>query len=516
MSPRWLVGYVRVVRAVRSRAPAVLGGLSIACIALTWWAFAAEAARRGIRMAPLEELYASLGLFAFSGNRLGFPETWLLTFCYFFAPFLAASALIEAGLRAAESRNPLLLFQVHGHTVICGAGALGTLLAETLEAQGRLTVLVDADPKESSPLDSPYLWVKGDMTRRSTLDAARVATAEQVFLTAGDDLVNLEVAIKLRARDAEAAAGPTVFCHVADGGLRDTLRRTRAARGEAQIVYFNGHQLAAKALVARLLLHQRLNGLHLAEDVQLRVVDGGSFQLARPFALATPVAVVGLGRFGHAVASQLLSLGGRDIHLRVVDRDARAVTRFLDGLSDALRARVTADVMEVEDLRWADALRREGVGGSALLCTDADRANLRVAMQLFEHGVPSVIRMFDEGVGDRLQDLTSAEQIDVAGFRSLFLDALPMLTHRGELLDDGVPVPRIRACVRTQREASGQRRRLWYQMHLTSSEAAELEGRAIDVQSLPWSGPRTPFQTSHRWLVRADDVTGRLSAQAPS
>ena len=111
---RYIRAWIHGIEALRRRAGVVLAAGATTTIALGLLGFPLEASVRGAHIGPFEALYSTLGLFAFAGNRFGFPQTTLLRFAYFAAPFVSASALVETALRAVADGSSLLLFGLRG------------------------------------------------------------------------------------------------------------------------------------------------------------------------------------------------------------------------------------------------------------------------------------------------------------------------------------------------------------------------------------------------------------------
>ena len=250
---------------VRAHADVLLPALTVATVALGVGAFDAEATARGEGMPWHEALYSTLGLFAFAGNRFGYPQTALLASVYFLAPFVTASAVAEVFLRLVESRTSLLMTGLRGHTVICGAGTVGAMIAEGADEQGLAAVFINNTEPERGDRHGALL-VKGDMLQPRVRARARVAFADAVYVTTADDLLNLEVATELAAeRGARAGNGsPRIFCHVDDDALRAALRGAPQQGGApADIRYFNCYRLAAKALLGRVFARRWLGAVQL-------------------------------------------------------------------------------------------------------------------------------------------------------------------------------------------------------------------------------------------------------------
>ena len=496
MHPRLIFAYVWLARQVRARAGGILAFLTVVTVGGGVVAFQAEGVHRGTPMSVAEALYSTLGLFAFAGNRFGFPETWSLVAVYFLAPYITASALLEAAFRMLSERNSVLLTGMRGHTVIGGAGNLGLLLAREKDRVQTPTVLVnDALPETTDGTNA--LVVVGDMRRAETLRSARAEAARSVFLTAGDDLVNLEVATRLARRfdGHPAGSGPAIYCHIADAALRDTLL---GPDGPRRVNYFNSYRLSAKALVARMFAAGWIPALQVTAGAYL-VARDARFEVATQAPEGAPrlVVVVGLGRFGSAVAEQLADLLPDDTLLWLVDNRSAVVEATLARIGG--RAGVKGWTTEATDPVWRRNVDGYGKEALVFLCTDQDRDNLRVAMSL-ARSARTVVRMFDQPFVERFTPAGGDTfEIDVAGFSGLFHDAFPMLGHQHDVDGPDGRMPRIRTCLRLRDD--GER---WYLAWLSDYEchAALSAGRDVAVQ-LSSLAPIEVTIPGGWWLVRS-------------
>src|SRR4051812_42254934 len=134
-----------LLRAMRAHAGRVLVVVASLIILLGPAAMLREARLQGIAMGRWEALYATLGLFAFASNRVGYPQTVALQLVYFAAPAVAASAVFGAFYRVLEERMPMLIGRARGHVVIGGLGNLGTVLCRYLQAHGHAVIAIERD-----------------------------------------------------------------------------------------------------------------------------------------------------------------------------------------------------------------------------------------------------------------------------------------------------------------------------------------------------------------------------------
>ncbi len=503
---RYIRRWIGTIEGLRNRAgPALVGGTLLILIA-GQVAFPLEAGARETHIGWMEALYNTLGLFAFAGNRFGFPHTAVLRAVYFAAPFVSASALIETALRVVASGSTFLLFGMRGHTVVGGIGNLGTLIASRQDDLGEMQVLIDRDPRDRAgkevggPSLGPHVVIVGDMTVASVLRRARVQHANKVFLTAADDLVNIEAAARIRALIPAGTAGPTVYCHVYDEELREGL-----ADEHPGLVYFNSYRLSAKALVARLFRDGWLPSVEVSRSCNL-VARGAGFALAREAPPSPVFIVVGLGRFGRSVLQQLVDAAPANARFVAVDRSARAVDSAIGSLAPHERPAVTGLAADALDGGWLDAMPKDGRAAVVLFCTDNDRANLTMAMRAARAGHRTMSRMFDQEAGAALHEAyANHQEIGVAGFRELFHGAFPILTHTQAPSQHGPSAQRIRTCV-------GQKgtKELWYLMRLSPDEVASVSAKhgSVRLSDLAWDGPAGEAPPADAWLLTTKDLAG--------
>lgn len=321
--------------------------------------------RPGLPEEPVPvRLYYAIGLFVLGGLDLGVPTggpSWaraLLWGAYFLGPVITTTAVAEGVLRVANPRW-LGRWRNRDHLVVVGT----TQVAWVYEAVARR---LDADRR--------ILHVSLDDYRTSAAQI-RADQAWRVVLADGDDLSNLGAAWELHRLHPDV----DVVAHVGSIALRREVARMAEAAG---VRLFNTHEMAAAAIFERDLAP------HFAETAGQDVV-----------------ALVGFGRFGQTVFSQLLDWAHRDVaHIIVVDyAAARNVRNFAAqvGLDDTVK--LTVLDLDVRDPHaWAEiATHLTGdVPPLAVLCTDDVATNLQAASGLRKR-LPDAalyVRCFDDSI----------------------------------------------------------------------------------------------------------------------
>jgi voltage-gated potassium channel len=89
--------------------------------------------------------------------------------------------------------------KLKNHTIICGIGRLGTILAKELRAAGKPFVAIDNDPLRLRALEEQgCLVLNGDASDEATLEQAGIARASTVAAVMSTDATNVFVTITAR------------------------------------------------------------------------------------------------------------------------------------------------------------------------------------------------------------------------------------------------------------------------------------------------------------------------------
>jgi voltage-gated potassium channel len=94
--------------------------------------------------------------------------------------------------------------RLNGHTIICGIGRLGTMLARELRESGKSFVAIDMDRERLRDAEeSGYLVLHGDATEEKVLEQAGIARASTVATVLSEDALNVFVTITARELNPE-------------------------------------------------------------------------------------------------------------------------------------------------------------------------------------------------------------------------------------------------------------------------------------------------------------------------
>lgn len=109
--------------------------------------------------------------------------------------------LIDGELKKALEgrRMTSTISKLSGHTIICGIGRMGTILAKELHAAGKPFVVVDTDSvRLHEAAERGFLIVDGDATEERVLEAAGVKQASVLATVLSDDALNVFITITAR------------------------------------------------------------------------------------------------------------------------------------------------------------------------------------------------------------------------------------------------------------------------------------------------------------------------------
>jgi Trk K+ transport system NAD-binding subunit len=251
--------------------------------------------------------YYSLGLFVMGGLDLGMPQggpvvaRYFLWFAYLGAPFIAASALIEALFKALAPKH-WQLRKIKNHIIIVGTGSLTMSYLKVLRSHHRRVPIVvidnDIDALRSEELKELYnvMTINGDITHDYFLLQLRIDKAVKILMMGDDNFQSYEAAHKIIQLAPQMAHKVVIHC--------DNLRFMRAMAGSrvaALCHSFNSYHLAAAGLVKS----------HLIEH----------FHHTEPLDM---VIIAGFGRFGQTIMEEVHKHALDEIDsVAIIDLDAK-------------------------------------------------------------------------------------------------------------------------------------------------------------------------------------------------
>jgi voltage-gated potassium channel Kch len=297
--------------------------------------------------------------------------------------FLAPVAVAYVGLQAvaalfvqqASELRIRALFR--RHLVICGLGRAGLDFAIAFAADGTKVVAVDVEPSaraidECKERAIPLLI--GDASDRALLVKAGVGRARAVVVTCGDDNVNGDVALTLRASSRARPSPLQCFVHIGDDRLCASLEEAMLLSSDTastRVEFFNVHRSGPQAL-----LNAYARPTAGGRAPHLLIVGAGE--------VGTNLAVEAARRSHHGRAP-----GSPSMQVTLLSPDAEARVAALRIRYPALEAgcrvlAVVGDPADPDRPSFEATGRHNPIEGvtAAFVCTDDDSMALRAALQL--------------------------------------------------------------------------------------------------------------------------------------
>ncbi len=166
-------------------------------------------------MRLVEALYNVLSM-AFFNPPIDFPETWYLDLYFFFMPIIGLAILARGAAdfvtllfnRSARRSQweEAVAATFKDHIIVCGLGHLGIRVVRELVTLDEEIVVLErqADSprfEEVRQYDIPI--ITGDARQPQTLRKVGIARARAIIVCTNDDLINLQIASRIRELDKD-------------------------------------------------------------------------------------------------------------------------------------------------------------------------------------------------------------------------------------------------------------------------------------------------------------------------
>jgi voltage-gated potassium channel len=119
----------------------------------------------------------------------------------FYAFTLVAAGVIESRLhpRIQEKRRARMIDKLTDHFILCGAGRIGSIIADEFRRQGVRFVVIDHDPSAvQAVLERGDLCVEADASREDILRRLRIDAARGLIAALGSDAENVYAILTAR------------------------------------------------------------------------------------------------------------------------------------------------------------------------------------------------------------------------------------------------------------------------------------------------------------------------------
>jgi hypothetical protein len=436
-------GMNRRTGAAPGRRWVVLGAIVfVAAAGLGYLGFVQYYREAGQPISQWDLIYLTLHLFGIQSELVHEVVPWMLVAGRMLAALFTMSALLLAfGSLCRDEIRVFRLGHSKRHVVVCGVGDKASALIRDLRAKRRRIVAIDLNTCKHSmhSMDSANLFaLEDDATQPECLEYARVRTAGEVFITTGNDSLNIEIAsqvINLVRNLGRARRFGRLACHVhlVDRKTSELFHQHqvfREAAVQVDVRTFNVYENAARLLWRRYLLVR--GPLAVTDRRRMHVVIGG------------------LGQMGEAVLLRVVKSGhyanGCKPAITVVDRNVAAVQGRILYRYPRLETLCDLDFVEAE-IGLPDTARRVGAClaaadeiGTVVLCAGNDNENFASALQwaseLSQKDVPIYVRL---ALATGLAELLNAERSSSALARQI--DAFGLVSDccsEAAVLEDGI------------------------------------------------------------------------------
>jgi hypothetical protein len=261
-------------------------------------------------------LYLSAQLFIMQTPSFESTLPWTLEIARWLAAASTGLVLFNAALHLFHHEQiGLLLRHRKNHSIVCGLGRRGIVIAEKLYAAGIPVVAIEKNPEpdlEERLHKMGIPLITGDATRKEILLEARTEYADSLFTFCPDDTINISIA--LQAHNLNCFTGTTrkCFIHINDAELRNALQNNfqeKSPESKQSLQFIDAYGPEAISLL--------VHGLPLDHD-------GISPSDTRTVHLI----ILGFGCMGRTIAVKAAQLGQfanrKKLRISVIDRNAMA------------------------------------------------------------------------------------------------------------------------------------------------------------------------------------------------
>jgi voltage-gated potassium channel len=154
--------------------------------------------------------------------------------------------LIETEIASVLGRRRLYkdISKLKGHYILCGAGRVGTRIADELRKKGVDFVVIERDEQVAERLlERGNLVLAGDATDEAVLEGANVRLARSLIAAASSDADNVYIVLTARGLNPELH----IVARAIDQSAERQLRRAGANKVVSPIL-IGSHQMAQAAL----------------------------------------------------------------------------------------------------------------------------------------------------------------------------------------------------------------------------------------------------------------------------
>lgn len=224
---------------------------------------------KGTHPSPSDIAYLSIQLFVFQSGAEVYQPHMALDIARYLAPMTTLITLILI-VTIVFYRNFLYTYirlLVHDHTIICGLGYVGPVIAKSLaersfhgESSRRHKIVIIEKNPLNPEIDECKRWgaivIEGDATKEYFLKRAHIRKARCIYCVTGEDDLNAQIA--LQAKEMHGTTGEkrlTCYIHIVDPRLTNFLKIGQMAIDDGSNIefeFFNIYQNAGRCIINEL------------------------------------------------------------------------------------------------------------------------------------------------------------------------------------------------------------------------------------------------------------------------
>lgn len=207
-------------------------------------------------------VYLTLQLSTLESGIVSGQIGWELEIARFLTPLITAfTAVMTAFILFHKQLDLVRLRFFRQHTIICGLGEKGWLLATQLRQAGMKVVAIEGDPGNSRInlcREMGIIVLERDARDAENLNMAVINRADYLVAVCGNDNVNAEIAVAARKLSVARDRGVlNIIMHISKPLLCDLLRERefgQAAFPSTRLEIFNVYECGAQFLISEYLM----------------------------------------------------------------------------------------------------------------------------------------------------------------------------------------------------------------------------------------------------------------------
>jgi voltage-gated potassium channel Kch len=325
-------------------------------------------------------LYLTIQLFVVQSGNIDGTVPLFLQIARFLAPLTLAIAAIKTVWAAFKKEVYALKVKSYKkHSIICGLGAAGQVIADNLLKANKKVIIIEKDPFNNSlssyKAKGAYI-IAGNSSDPAILKNARIETAKNIIAVTGDDILNIEIVHQSKSLKnlKDKKYNLTAFAHINDYKMRNILYENpifmnteKAFDGRIFNIYENAVRVAIR---------------DHAPDIYKPIYADSEY--------TQNILIVGFKALGEYTLLQLAKsshyINGRKANITIIDEDIEKSKNTMNLLFPALNNIVDISWIERKpdliDAEIIDKLQDKNKFSIVYLCVENDARQVLILSKL--------------------------------------------------------------------------------------------------------------------------------------